>query len=97
MSRSTKTTSAEIDLRSLRPGDTVDVHQLDGRWTYHGEIDTVDCSHKVLWILHGALRERKLLAASEHQIRSCSCAAPAAPVVSPPMDPPARYDPGRRP
>jgi len=82
MPHSTKTALANIDLRFLRSGDIVDVHQLDGRWTYHGEIDTVDPSRRGLWILHGALKERKLLEASEYQFCRCLSGQPAMPCPS---------------
>lgn len=82
---------ALTELTSLRTGDIVEATPLGGRLTYHGEVDTVVPAHGVLWILHGALKERKLLDASEYQIHRCPSGASAEPS---PVDTPARQDPG---
>jgi hypothetical protein len=73
-------TPPEIILTSLHTGDVVEVHHRNGQLIYHGEVETVDLSQRVLWILHGALKERKLIDASEYQVRPCP---PAGHAVSP--------------
>ena len=88
MPGATKTTPPQTDLTSLRTGDVVEVYQRHGRLCYYGEIDTVDPTHGVLWLLHGALKERKLIEASEYQIYR---RPPTAPEMSSPAgsaDPP---------
>lgn len=70
---STGMTPPETSLTSLHTGDPVEVHHRNGQLIYHGEVETVDPSQRVLWILHGALKERKLIDASEHRIRRCPC------------------------
>lgn len=82
MATPARTTPTETSLTTLHTRDTLEAYQHDGQLSYHGEGDTVDPSHGVLWILHGALRERKLIDATEHQIHRRS---PAAPAVSPAM------------
>ena len=56
------------DVVSLCLGDFVEVHLKDGQLIYCGEVDVVDFQHGFLWIRHGALKERKLLDASEYEI-----------------------------
>ncbi len=71
-----------IELTRLRAGDVVEVHRPDGPRIYRGEVETIEVSQGVLWILHGALRERKLLLACEYHIYRCP---PEHPTVSAPL------------
>ena len=69
MSTSAEETATQIDLTCLRSGDRMEVRQLDGPRVYLGEVDLAVPQQDILWIRHGRLKERKLLLASEHEIR----------------------------
>lgn len=69
MSTPEKTTTMQSDLTCLRSGDKVEVRQLGGPGILLGEVDIAVPQQGFLWIRHGRLKERKLLLASEHDIR----------------------------
>lgn len=56
------------DVVSLCLGDFVQARLQGGQTIYYGEVESVDFRHGFLWIRHGALKERKLLDASEYEI-----------------------------
>lgn len=56
------------DVVSLCLGDFVQARLKDGQLIYYGEVESVDFRHGFLWIRHSALKERKLLDASEYEI-----------------------------
>ncbi len=58
-------------LDHLRIGDLVEARQLRGSSLYRGEVDIVVPEQGILWILHGSLKERILLDASEYELSQC--------------------------
>lgn len=58
-------------LDHLRIGDLVEARQLRGSSVYRGEVDIVVPEQGLLWILHGSLRTRILLEASEYELSQC--------------------------
>jgi hypothetical protein len=61
------------DLTHLRPGDLLQVRLQGTLLVYQGEVETVVPQQGVLWIRHGALHERKLIAASEYHLFTSPC------------------------
>lgn len=54
----------------------MEVYHRDEQLVYHGEVETVDATQGMLWILHGALKERKPIDASGMFPFSCTIPEP---------------------
>ncbi len=69
---SKRDTTLDADLTTVDPGDRVEARELHSSTSITGDVELVVPQQGILWIRHGALRERKLLDVGTYQVRSLS-------------------------